>query len=120
MKTVVITDGIGRGLAQAYLRRGDQVVVVGTSQAKGDAFLAAARDLGAQGRAWSVQADLGLVEENRRLVDRLSAQFDALDVLVLGAAITARPGSRRATASRPTSRSSASAATYSATASSAR
>lgn len=88
MKTIVITggtDGIGRALAQTYLERGNQVVVVGTSQAKGDAFRAAARDLGAQDRAWLIRADLSLVEENTRLVERLSAQFTALDVLVLGA-----------------------------------
>lgn len=76
MKTVVITggtDGIGRGLARIYLERGDQVVVVGTDKAK------------AESGAWFIRADLELIDENRRLINRLSAELDTIDVLVLGA-----------------------------------
>ncbi|WP_331769822.1 SDR family NAD(P)-dependent oxidoreductase (plasmid) [Embleya sp. NBC_00888] len=76
MKTVVITggtDGIGRGLARIYLQRGDRVVVVGTDKAK------------AEPGARFIRADLELIDENRRLIGRLSAELDTIDVLVLGA-----------------------------------
>ncbi|WP_030742517.1 SDR family NAD(P)-dependent oxidoreductase [Streptomyces sp. NRRL F-5135] len=76
MKTVVITggtDGIGRGIARTYLGRGDRVVVVGTDKTK------------AEPGAWFLRADLELIDENRRLIDRLSAELDTIDVLVLGA-----------------------------------
>ncbi|WP_030617661.1 SDR family NAD(P)-dependent oxidoreductase [Streptomyces achromogenes] len=76
MRTVVITggtDGIGRGLARTHLGRGDRVVTVGTDKAK------------AEPGALFLRADLELVDENRRLIDRLSAELDTIDVLVLGA-----------------------------------
>lgn len=88
MKTIVITggtDGIGRGLADTYLRRGDRVIVVGTSRAKGEGFLAAASGLHARDRAEFFPADLSSVQGNLRLVTELSTRIDALDVLVLGA-----------------------------------
>jgi NAD(P)-dependent dehydrogenase (short-subunit alcohol dehydrogenase family) len=83
VKTVVITggtDGIGRGLAAEYLRRGDEVLVIGTNAAKGAAFTAAGGK-----RAHFLAADLSLVSENRRLAGHLAARFPATDVLVLGA-----------------------------------
>ncbi|WP_381560664.1 SDR family NAD(P)-dependent oxidoreductase [Streptomyces eurythermus] len=76
MKTVVITEGtsgIGRVLARTHLKRGDRAVVVGTDQAE------------AEPGAWFIRADLELIDENRRLTDLLSAELDAIDVLVLGA-----------------------------------
>ncbi len=76
MNTVVVaggTDGIGRGLARVCLERGDRVVVIGTDKAK------------AGPGAWFVRADLEFIDENRRLIDRLSAGLGTIDVLVLGA-----------------------------------
>ncbi|WP_218002944.1 SDR family NAD(P)-dependent oxidoreductase [Nocardia asiatica] len=53
MKTAVITggtDGMGKALALTYLRRGDQVVVIGTDASKGQAMLDAAAELEAGAR----------------------------------------------------------------------
>lgn len=88
MATAVLTggtDGIGRALAETYLGRGHDVLVIGTSQDKGEAFLAAAERAGAGGRARFLRADLSLVAENRRVVDLVTRTCPAVDVLVLGA-----------------------------------
>ncbi|WP_063737310.1 hypothetical protein [Streptomyces sp. RTd22] len=85
MRTFVITggtDGMGRGLGLHYLGRGDRVIAVGSSQAKGDLFLAAAAGIGAAERASFVRADLSTVGGMRELVDRMP---DVIDVLVLAA-----------------------------------
>ncbi|WP_035749958.1 SDR family NAD(P)-dependent oxidoreductase [Parafrankia discariae] len=82
MATAVITggtDGIGRALAEAYLSRGFEVLVVGRDERKGRAFAAAGE------RARFISADLSGVAENRRLAEHISQRHPALDVLVLGA-----------------------------------
>ncbi|MBW4722356.1 SDR family NAD(P)-dependent oxidoreductase [Saccharothrix obliqua] len=84
MKTVVVsggTDGIGRGIASALLRRGDTVVVIGRDERKGQAFLDEARRLGAP--ASFLRADLSLVAENDKVVARVEAEHPVVDVLVL-------------------------------------
>ncbi|MFD7061133.1 SDR family NAD(P)-dependent oxidoreductase [Streptomyces sp. NPDC059906] len=86
MKTVVISggnDGIGRGLALTRLERGDRVVVLGRSEEKGKAFLAAAAERGVADRAVFIPADLSLITENRRVVEEIVASFPAVDALVL-------------------------------------
>lgn len=83
MATAVITggtDGIGRALADTYLERGHEVVIVGTNPEKGQTFLRYAGE-----RAHFLQADLSLVAENRRVLTWITERFPALDVLVLGA-----------------------------------
>lgn len=86
MKTVVITggtDGIGKALAALRLQRGDTVVVIGRSAEKGQAFLGAARELGAGERAFFVRADLSLTAESSRAVAEITARFPVVDTLVL-------------------------------------
>ncbi|MFI1927317.1 SDR family NAD(P)-dependent oxidoreductase [Streptomyces sp. NPDC020377] len=85
-RTVVVTggtDGIGRALAEGLLERGDTAVVVGRSAHKGRLFLERAARPGAGGRAFFVQADLGLLAENRRVTAGLLRDFPVIDALVL-------------------------------------
>ncbi|MEU1733478.1 SDR family NAD(P)-dependent oxidoreductase [Streptosporangium sp. NPDC020145] len=86
MKRIVVqggSDGMGRGMGAAFLERGDEVVVIGRDERKGESFLSAAREIGAGGRAHFVRADLSLVSENRRVVREIGERLPAVDVLVL-------------------------------------
>ncbi|WP_051162687.1 SDR family NAD(P)-dependent oxidoreductase [Nocardia brevicatena] len=88
MKTVVITggtDGIGKALALTYLKRGDRVVAIGTNPTKGRTLHDAAATLGATDRLEFIRADLSLVAENQRVLDRITGTYPVVDVLVLGA-----------------------------------
>ncbi|MFC5274122.1 SDR family NAD(P)-dependent oxidoreductase [Brachybacterium sacelli] len=86
VRTVVVqggTDGIGKGLASACLRRGDRVLVIGRSERKGEEFLDAARAFGASDRAEFLAADLSTVEASMRVVEEITSRFDRVDALVL-------------------------------------
>ncbi|WP_409497100.1 SDR family NAD(P)-dependent oxidoreductase [Amycolatopsis sp. cmx-11-12] len=87
-KTLVIaggTDGIGRALGLAYLRRGDLVTIIGRNSAKGESFLAEAAALGAAGRAHFIPADLSLVAGARSAIAAVRERLDQMDALVLTA-----------------------------------
>uniref|UniRef100_A0AAU3H5U9 SDR family NAD(P)-dependent oxidoreductase n=1 Tax=Streptomyces sp. NBC_01401 TaxID=2903854 RepID=A0AAU3H5U9_9ACTN len=77
------TSGIGQALAHTYLKRGDNVVVIGPNPEKGEKFLAAAEELGAGQHAFFMRADLSLVAENRRVVEEIKERFPVVDALVL-------------------------------------
>lgn len=77
------TDGMGRELALTRLRRGDQVVVIGSGQERGEALAAeVGRGEGAE-RFDFLRADLSSVAEVERVVDWVATRYRAVDALVL-------------------------------------
>ncbi|MBD3009004.1 SDR family NAD(P)-dependent oxidoreductase [Streptomyces sp. 5-10] len=100
MQTVVITggtDGLGKGLALHYLRRGARVLAVGSTPAKGEALLAQAAALSAVDRAVFLQADLTSVAAARDLVATVESTCSSVDKLVLCAQRYRLFGSRTVT-----------------------
>lgn len=86
MGTFVIsggTDGIGKAIAVNRLRLGHEVVVVGRDATKGKAFLDSAVEIGAEGRAHFVLADLSLVGQTRQAIDEIRSRVSKVDGLVL-------------------------------------
>jgi short chain dehydrogenase len=86
MKTILVTggtNGIGKGIAMHFLKKGERVIVVGSSAKNGDIFYNEAKQFGAEERAVYIQADLSLVKENRRIIEEIKSQFHSLDMLVL-------------------------------------
>ncbi|BCB74462.1 hypothetical protein Pflav_008720 [Phytohabitans flavus] len=76
MKTIVITggtDGLGRGLADTYLRRGHAVAIIGRDERKAASLPG----------AHFIAADLSLIDENRRVIEEINATFSTVDALVL-------------------------------------
>lgn len=89
MKTILIqggTDGMGRSLADYYLIKGYQVIIIGHSNEKGNQFLQFAKDHGAINRATFIQADLSLLSENKRVVDEVNNLVTKLDTVFFFAA----------------------------------
>jgi hypothetical protein len=83
------TQGLGAAIAQLFARRQARgVVICGRNQSKGEAQAAQLRSLGTE--ALYVQADLGNVEDCRKVVQQADAAFHRVDVLVNAAAITDR------------------------------
>ncbi|MEU1606945.1 SDR family NAD(P)-dependent oxidoreductase [Micromonospora matsumotoense] len=80
MRVTVIsggTDGMGRATLEARIRRGDEVVAIGSNPAKGRAVRALS------GRVHFLQADLRSVAETRRVVDTIRGRWPTVDALVL-------------------------------------
>lgn len=86
MKTILVTggtNGIGKGIAMDFLKKGDRVIVVGSSFTKGETFYNEAKQLGAEDRAIFLPADLSLVKENQRIMEEIKSRFHSLDIIVL-------------------------------------
>ncbi|MFJ6572308.1 SDR family NAD(P)-dependent oxidoreductase [Streptomyces sp. NPDC091292] len=76
MRTLVITggtDGMGKEIARTYVARGDTVVIVGRDAEKARTVPGAV----------FVPADLSLISENRRVIERINAEFPSVEALVL-------------------------------------
>ena len=73
------TRGIGRGIAEAFLREGARVVINGRSPEKGAATLA---EIGAGERGHFVAGDVRLQRDAERVVDETIARFGRVDILV--------------------------------------
>lgn len=80
------TDGMGKAIAIHFLKKGDYVIIVGSSQQKGKLFLEEARKLGADERAVFIKADLSSIRENERVVNEIKSRYSSLDKIVLAAA----------------------------------
>jgi glucose 1-dehydrogenase/3-oxoacyl-[acyl-carrier protein] reductase len=80
-------SGIGRGIALELARQGAAVAIHYASSAQG-AEQAAEEIARLGGRALTLQGDLGLVEDCRRVVDQAAAALGGLDILVNNAGLT--------------------------------
>lgn len=76
------TRGLGRGIAEAYLREGAQVVVSGRSAEKGRRALA---EMGGAERAHFIAGDASVQADVEAFVDGAIEQYGQLDILVLNA-----------------------------------
>lgn len=88
-RTIVITggsDGMGRALALERASRGDRVVAVGSTRARGERLAADAAGAGLGHLVEFVAADLGTAAGNRAVVDHVGDRYpEGIDALVLGA-----------------------------------
>ncbi len=85
METILITggtDGIGRAIAEKYIEKNNRVIVVGTSEKKGQSFLSEMKNE----NLIFFQANLSLISENKRLVEYLKSEFGHIDGAIFCAA----------------------------------
>jgi 3-hydroxybutyrate dehydrogenase len=73
------TRGIGRAIAEAFLRDGASVVINGRDAAKGGQAI---KEIDAGDRVHFVQGDAALREDCDRLIDETVAKFGRIDILV--------------------------------------
>jgi len=77
------TRGIGRGVAEAFLRDGASVVINGRNPEKGDKAIAEIRAGSDAGdRVHFVQGDAAVRDDCERLIDETIARFGSIDILV--------------------------------------
>jgi NAD(P)-dependent dehydrogenase (short-subunit alcohol dehydrogenase family) len=93
-QTILITgstDGLGEATAQWLSKRGAAVLVHGRSEQKLERTLAR---LGSRGRARGFLADLGSLDQVRRLARDVAREVDRLDALVNNAGVAVMDGRR--------------------------
>lgn len=78
-------QGIGRGIAERFLRDGMRVAIFDVDE---EAGRETAADLGERGSALYVPGDVGREEDARRAIDDTVARYGRLDALVNNAGIT--------------------------------
>ena len=87
MKTVIVTgasSGIGLGLAEAYLKRGCNVVANARTQER---LKKAADHLGAPSNFLAVAGDIGLKATAEKIIREAVAKFGQVDILINNAGI---------------------------------
>ena len=85
MKTILITggaNGIGKGIALHYLKKGYQVIAVGNSATNGKNLCDEAKSFGAEQNVFYIQGNLSLIKENKRILEEVKNRFSVLDALV--------------------------------------
>jgi 3-oxoacyl-[acyl-carrier protein] reductase len=78
------TRGIGRAIAERLLREGASVAICAQTQ---QSVQRAVREMCVMGQIFGHAANIGRVEEVRRLFEKVDEEFDGLDVLVNNAGI---------------------------------
>ncbi|WP_433386345.1 SDR family NAD(P)-dependent oxidoreductase [Micromonospora sp. KLBMP9576] len=76
---------MGRALVLGRAARGDRVLAVGSNPAKGDQLLTAAEEAGLGDRVGFLAADLSTIAGNDKVIKHVTAEYDAIDALVLAA-----------------------------------
>lgn len=91
IKTIIVTGstrGIGFGMAQAFLRRGQQVVICGRSQASTDAAVARLSADHDPRRILGQACDVGEYAQVERLWQAASEHFGTVDIWINNAGLT--------------------------------
>jgi len=86
-KTALITGGskgIGKGIAEAYLKEGAEVIICGRSE---ESLKSAHEELSASGNVSFISADISNKDDVKRLALEVEAKWGKLDILVNNASI---------------------------------
>ncbi len=88
-KSIIITggsNGIGKGIAQAFAKEGANVCVADIDEAKGKEFVAKLKESG--GKAAFYKTDVRKEEDLVRLMDSVIKDFGKIDILVNNAGVS--------------------------------
>lgn len=88
-KSIIITggsNGIGKGIAQAFAKEGGNVCVADIDEAKGKEFVAQLKESG--GKAAFYKTDVRKEEDLVRLMDSVIKDFGKIDILINNAGVS--------------------------------